>query len=253
VLVAPPASTPSVTIEDTSMDVVEMPEVPLSDPSRLVKSILSKKKGRMDAAAWGMRHALLDLVKDSKRRRNPSTDAIKRHKGCKKPVIKAEQAPVKPVKQPRRNGPFIEESDDEEEEQKEEKKETETEEESTTSPSSTTPSSSTAPSPSTASPPTSTLPSTVTEAATSSASSAPATQQAPPAPPPPPQTAPVASDPSSTTTTTPAVDPAVAAAAVATAAAANISQQVGTSAFTASLDDLVDSNQILSWLEQPGL
>jgi hypothetical protein len=33
---------------------VEMPEVPLSDPSRLYKSILGKKKGQIDAADYGM-------------------------------------------------------------------------------------------------------------------------------------------------------------------------------------------------------
>jgi hypothetical protein len=38
----------------TSMDIVKMPEVPLSKALRLYKSMLSKKKGRIDTAAYGM-------------------------------------------------------------------------------------------------------------------------------------------------------------------------------------------------------
>jgi hypothetical protein len=36
------------------MDIVKMPEVPLSKALRLYKSMLSKKKGRIDTAAYGM-------------------------------------------------------------------------------------------------------------------------------------------------------------------------------------------------------
>jgi hypothetical protein len=140
-LVSAPA--PSVQDQDTSMDVVEVEELPLSHPSRLGKSILDKKRDRFSATTFVMNRDLDDIEKEdakaarikraevlerehkaemSKRRKTRgkvvyaglAAASSEKEKGRVMKVTK--KAPKKPTKAPKMVGPFIEEDTDDEEE-----------------------------------------------------------------------------------------------------------------------------------------
>jgi hypothetical protein len=125
VLAAPlPAPSSSVTIQDTSMDVVEMPELSLSHPSRLGKSML-RKKDRIDVAAYDMRRSLNDSLEDKKKGKKAAAKSIKleKLKGISKTKKtkghKVQKVLVKSVRKPVMHCPFmIDDIDDEEEEKK---------------------------------------------------------------------------------------------------------------------------------------
>ena len=140
-LVSAPA--PSVQDQDTSMDVVEVEELPLSHPSRLGKSILDKKMDRFNATTFAMNRDLDDIKKEeATAARIKRVEALEREhkaemsksrktggkvvyaglaapsseKGQGRVMKVTKKAPKKPTKAPKMVGPFIEEDTDDEEE-----------------------------------------------------------------------------------------------------------------------------------------
>jgi hypothetical protein len=117
ILASLPAPSSSGSIQDTSMDVVEMPELPSSQPSRLGKSML-RKKDSIDVATYDMRRSLNDSLEEPKKPKKRAAKSTKLEKP--KGITKTKKTKVR---KPVMHGPFmIDDSDDEEEE--EEKKNT---------------------------------------------------------------------------------------------------------------------------------